>query len=84
MEMAPAFPEEEVVMSLLDRIRQLQEEEQVPQIAVVGPDPKQERERQKKNDAFNELKGKVHLKLLNLLDLSRRGFRPARRTCATA
>jgi pilus assembly protein CpaF len=71
MEMAPAFPEEEVVMSLLDRIRQLQEEEQVPQIAVVGPDPKQERERQKKNDAFNELKGKVHLKLLNLLDLSR-------------
>jgi pilus assembly protein CpaF len=71
MEMAAASQEEEVIMSLLDRIRQRQEEEQVPQVALVKPDAKHERERQKKNDAFNELKGKVHLKLLNLLDLSR-------------
>jgi hypothetical protein len=35
------------------------------------PDLRQERERQRKDDTFNELKGKVHLKLLNLLDLSR-------------
>ncbi len=71
MEMGSASLEEEVGMGLLDRIRERQEEELVPQVAVVGPDPKQERERQKKNDVFNELKGKVHLKLLNLLDLSR-------------
>jgi len=69
--MGSASLEEEVGMGLLDRIRERQEEELVPQVAVVGPDPKQERERQKKNDVFNELKGKVHLKLLNLLDLSR-------------
>jgi pilus assembly protein CpaF len=55
----------------LDRIRQRQEEDQAPQTQVFGLDSKQERERQKKNNAFNELKGKVHMKLLNLLDLSR-------------
>ena len=69
--MASTSPEEEVNMSLLDRIRQRQEEDQLPQPAVFGMESKQERERQKKNDAFNELKGRVHLKLLNLLDLSR-------------
>jgi pilus assembly protein CpaF len=37
----------------------------------VGLDQKQVKERQRKDDAFNELKSKVHLKLLNLLDLSR-------------
>jgi hypothetical protein len=71
MEMAAASLEEEVIMSLLDRIRQRQGEEQVAQTPAFGLDLKQERERQKKDDTFNELKGKVHLKLLNLLDLSR-------------
>lgn len=69
--MAAASLEEEEIMSLLDRIRQRQGEEQVAQTPAFGLDLKQERERQKKDDTFNELKGKVHLKLLNLLDLSR-------------
>jgi pilus assembly protein CpaF len=71
MEMAAASLEEEGIMSLLDRIRQRQGEEQEAQTPAFGADLKQERERQKKDDSFNELKGKVHLKLLNLLDLSR-------------
>ncbi len=69
--MAAAFLEEEVIMSLLDRIRQRQGEEQTPQTPAFGLDQKQDRERQRKDDTFNELKGKIHLKLLNLLDLSR-------------
>jgi pilus assembly protein CpaF len=69
--MASASLEEEVIMSLLDRIRQRQGEEQMTQPPILGQDQKQERERQRKDDTFNELKGKVHLKLLNLLDLSR-------------
>jgi pilus assembly protein CpaF len=71
MEMAAASLEEEVIMSLLDRIRQRQGEEQAPQTPAFGLDQKQDRERQRKDDTFNELKGKIHLKLLNLLDLSR-------------
>jgi pilus assembly protein CpaF len=71
MEMAAASLEEKVIMSLLDRIRQRQGEDQVAQTPAFGLDLKQERERQKKDDTFNELKGRVHLKLLNLLDLSR-------------
>jgi pilus assembly protein CpaF len=71
MEMASASLEKEVNMSLLDRIRQRQEEDQFLQSPVFAPDSKQERDRQKRNDTFNELKAKVHLKLLNLLDLSR-------------
>ncbi len=71
MEMASASLEEEIIMSLLDRIRQRQGEEQMTQPPILGQDQKQERERQRKDDTFNELKGKVHLKLLNLLDLSR-------------
>jgi pilus assembly protein CpaF len=71
MEMGSTPLEEEVIMGLLDKIRQRQEEEQVSQNPAFIPDVKQERERQRKDDTFNELKGKVHLKLLNLLDLSR-------------
>lgn len=58
-------------MGLLDKIRQRQGEEQVSQTPAFGPDARQERERVRKDDTFNELKGRVHLKLLNLLDLSR-------------
>jgi pilus assembly protein CpaF len=58
-------------MGLLDRIRQRQGEEQASQTPAFGVDLKQERERQRKDDTFNEMKGKIHLKLLNLLDLSR-------------
>lgn len=71
MEVAAASVEEEVIMSLLDRIRQRQGEEPDPQTPAFGGDQKQDRERQRKDDTFNELKGRVHLKLLNLLDLSR-------------
>jgi pilus assembly protein CpaF len=70
--MASPSLEKEAIMSLLDRIRQRQEMEQGgSQSLVFGPDSKQERERLKNADAFNELKGKIHLKLLNLLDLAR-------------
>jgi pilus assembly protein CpaF len=69
--MASAPLEEEAIMSLLDRIRQRQGEEQETQSPALGLDQKHEKERQRKDDTFNELKGKVHLKLLNLLDLSR-------------
>lgn len=69
--MASSSLEEEVIMGLLDRIRQRQGEEQANQTPASGLDQKQERDRQRKDDTFNELKGRVHLKLLNLLDLSR-------------
>jgi pilus assembly protein CpaF len=71
MEMAPAYLEEAVTMGLVDRIRQRQSEEQRAQTPTFSQDQKKEQERQKKENAFNELKGKVHLKLLNMLDLSR-------------
>ncbi len=58
-------------MNLLDRIRQRQSEEQSTQPLPFVQDQKIEKERLKKDDVFNELKGKIHLKLLNLLDLSR-------------
>ena len=58
-------------MSLLDRIRQRQLEEQTGQSATYGQDQKKEWERQKKDDVFNELKAKIHMKLLGLLDLTR-------------
>jgi pilus assembly protein CpaF len=69
--MAAASLEEEASMSLLDRIRQRQGEEQGPQTPGLAQDQKQDRDRQRQDDTFNELKGKVHLKLLNLLDLGR-------------
>jgi pilus assembly protein CpaF len=69
--MAAASLEEEIIMSLLERMRQRQLEEQAAQPPSLVQDQKKDRERQKKDDAFNELKAKVHLKLLNLLDLSR-------------
>ena len=58
-------------MSLLDRIRQRQLEEQTAQPPAQSQDQKKERERQKKDDVFNELKAKIHVKLLGLLDLTR-------------
>ena len=58
-------------MSLLDRIRQRQLEEQTGQPPTPGQGQKKEWERQKKDDVFNELKAKIHMKLLGLLDLSR-------------
>ena len=45
-------------MGLLDKIRQRQGEEQISQTPAFGQDLKQERERQRKDDTFNELKGK--------------------------
>jgi pilus assembly protein CpaF len=73
MEMAPPGLEEEVTMSLIERIRQRQLEEQGTQTPGFGQDQNKEgrRQRQKKDNAFNELKAKVHLKLINLLDLAR-------------
>jgi pilus assembly protein CpaF len=58
-------------MSLLNRIRERQLEEQATQTQTFAPDHKKDFERQKKDDVFNELKGKIHLKLLNMLDLAR-------------
>ena len=58
-------------MSLLDRIRQRQLDEQTAPPPAPGQDQKKERERQKKDDVFNELKAKIHVKLLGLLDLTR-------------
>ena len=58
-------------MSLLDRIRQRQLDEQTAQPPTFGQDQKKDRERQKKDDVFNELKAKIHVKLLGLLDLTR-------------
>ncbi len=60
-------------MSLIERIRQRQLEEQGNQPPSFGQDQKKEgrRPRQKKDNTFNELKAKVHLKLINLLDLAR-------------
>jgi pilus assembly protein CpaF len=71
MEMAPAYLEEGIIMGLLERIRQRQLEEQRTQTPTFSQDLKKELERQKQENAFNELKGKIHLKLINLLDLSR-------------
>jgi pilus assembly protein CpaF len=58
-------------MALLDRIRQRQLEERGAQAPSLDQDQKKDWERQKQEDSFNELKAKMHLKLLNLLDLSR-------------
>jgi pilus assembly protein CpaF len=71
--MASAGLEEDQTMSLIERIRQRQLEEQGNQTPSFGPDQKKEGrcQHQKKDNAFNELKAKVHLKLINLLDLAR-------------
>jgi pilus assembly protein CpaF len=69
MEMAAASLEQEKTMSLIDRIRQRQLEEQSAQLPTQGQE--KDRDRQKKDDIFNELKAKIHMKLLGLLDLSR-------------
>jgi len=69
--MAPAHFEEKITMGLLERIRQRQLEELGTQTPAFSQDQKKEVERQKKDNTFNELKAKVHLKLLNLLDLTR-------------
>ncbi len=58
-------------MSLLDRIRQRQLAEQAAQPPTFGQDQKKEGDGHKKDDVFNELKTKIHLKLLGLLDLTR-------------
>ncbi len=58
-------------MSLLDRIRQRQLAEQAGQPPSFGQDQKKDGEGHKKDDVFNELKTKIHLKLLSLLDLTR-------------
>jgi pilus assembly protein CpaF len=58
-------------MSLLERIRQRQVEEAGAAGLAAGPDQKKDAERLKKEDTFNELKARLHLKLLNLLNLSR-------------
>jgi len=58
-------------MGLLERIRQRQLEEQKTQTPAFSQDQDKELERQKQENIFNELKGKMHLKLLDLLDLSR-------------
>jgi len=58
-------------MSLLERLRQRQSEEQAALTPIFGQDQKKEGERLKKEDFFNELKAKIHLKLLSLLDLPR-------------
>jgi pilus assembly protein CpaF len=71
MEMAPAYLEEAVTMGLMERIRQRQLEEQGTQTPTFSQDQNKDPERQKKENVFNELKGKIHLKLLNMLDLSR-------------
>jgi pilus assembly protein CpaF len=63
--------EKEKTMSLMDRIRQRQLAEQAAQPPTFGQDQKKEEERHKKDDVFNELKTKIHLKLLGLLDLTR-------------
>jgi hypothetical protein len=71
--MASAGLEEDKTMNLIERIRQRKLEEQSTQTPSFGPDQKKEGRRlhQKKDNAFNELKAKVHLKLINLLDLAR-------------
>jgi pilus assembly protein CpaF len=71
MEMAPAYLEEGITMGLLERIRQRQLDEQGTQTPTFSQDQNKDPERQKQENVFNELKGKIHLKLLNLLDLSR-------------
>ncbi len=58
-------------MGLLERIRQRQLEEQGTQTPTFSEDQNKDPERQKQENVFNELKGKIHLKLLNMLDLSR-------------
>jgi pilus assembly protein CpaF len=69
--MVAASLEKEIAMALLDRIRQRQLEERGAQAPSLDQDQKKDWERQKQEDSFNELKAKMHLKLLNLLDLSR-------------
>ena len=49
-------------MSIIARIRERTQAEQGAAPAGRGQD--------KKEDFFNELKGKIHFRLLNLLDLS--------------
>jgi pilus assembly protein CpaF len=71
MGMAPAYLEEAVTMGLMERIRQRQLEEQGTQTPTFNQEQNKDPERQKKENVFNELKGKIHLKLLNMLDLSR-------------
>jgi pilus assembly protein CpaF len=51
-------------MSIIARIRERTPTERGAPTATVSPD-------QKKENAFNELKAKVHFRLLNLLDLAR-------------
>jgi pilus assembly protein CpaF len=58
-----AFPEEEQAMSIIARIRERTQAERGAPTPGRGQD--------KKEDSFNELKGKIHFRLLNLLDLSR-------------
>jgi pilus assembly protein CpaF len=62
--------EKEKIMSLMNRIRQRQLEEEAAQPQSFGLEPKKDGDH-KRDDVFNELKSKVHLKLLSLLDLSR-------------
>jgi hypothetical protein len=69
--MASASLEQEKIMSLLDRIRQQQLEGQTAPPPAQSQGQKKEWERQKKDDVFNELKAKIHVKLLSLLDLTR-------------
>jgi pilus assembly protein CpaF len=69
--MASGALEEEIAMGLMERLRQRQLEEEGAQPPAFALDQKKDRERQKKDDTFNEMKAMVHLKLLNLLDLAR-------------
>ena len=68
--------EQEKAMSLLDRIRQRQLEEQTSQPASFGQDQKKDWERQKKDDVFNDLKAKIHMKLadLKMMKLSEKDY----------
>ncbi len=67
--MVPASLVKEIAMGILERIRQRQNLDQVASFADQGQD--QKRERDSKEDSFNELKAKLHVRLLNLLDLTR-------------
>jgi pilus assembly protein CpaF len=54
---------------ILARIRQSQPTDQG--LVALGGGDELKKEKQKKEDTFNELKAKIHYRLLNLLDLSR-------------
>ena len=69
--MASGPVEREKAMSLLERIRQRQTDAPTDQPVTRGQDLTKIRERQKKDDVFNELKAKIHMRLLSLLDLTR-------------